>query len=74
MLIATGGIAGQGDFGVLHRAHVGFGPGHVEEVGGSGGGGRRCAAGGCTACGATGGLRGSRSKLKPSGTTETIVY
>ena len=54
VLIATSGITGQGDFGVLHRAHVGFGPGDVEDVRGSGGG-----AAGCTARGATAGLGGS---------------
>lgn len=52
MLIATGGITGQGDFSVLHRPHVGFRPGDVEEVRGRGAGGRRC-----TASGATGRLR-----------------
>ena len=57
VLIATGGITGQGDFSVLHRPHVGFRPGDVEQVRRSGAGGRRCTAGGCTAGGATGRLR-----------------
>ena len=63
VLIATGGKAGQGDFGVCHRAHIGFGPRHVENVWRSGGGRGGCATGGSRAGRCAGGLSGKKSSV-----------